>query len=240
MATPLREPAEVMALRLGDDGRIPNNPVLPLLLYHGPLATDGDLAGAFEQLLELNGWGGIWHDGVFRFPHYHSNAHEFLGIARGFVEVRFGGETGRTVTLSAGDIAVLPAGTGHQNLGSSPDLLVIGAYPPGQEDYDLLRGAPEERPAALERIRATALPAKDPIYGDSGPVITHWLGSSTSAGGSRLCSGDRSGPLDRALRFRPGASGRCRWDGVPAGARRSLQRREGRTRESGWTCAVSS
>jgi hypothetical protein len=36
-----------------------------------------------------------------------------LGIARGKGWVRFGGKTGRIFTLKAGDVAILPAGTGH-------------------------------------------------------------------------------------------------------------------------------
>jgi uncharacterized protein YjlB len=179
MAGPVRE-VEPTAHRFADDGAIPNNPTLPFLVYPGAveLAGAADPAAIFEELFAANGWGGSWRDGIFTFPHYHSNAHEVLGIACGSATVRFGGSTGIVLEVRAGDVAVLPAGTGHQNLGASGDLLVVGAYPHGQEDYDLCRGGPSERPRALDNIAHVPLPDADPVYGRPGPLVEQWAATS--------------------------------------------------------------
>ena len=43
----------------------------------------------------------------------------------------------------------------------------MGAYPVGQEDYDLLRGGdPAEVAAARERIATLGVPPQDPVGGD--------------------------------------------------------------------------
>jgi uncharacterized protein YjlB len=161
------------AIRFEDDGAIPNNR-LPFLVYPGAVAVRGaDPAAIFEAIFAANDWRGAWRNGVYPFPHYHSIAHEVLGIARGEARVRFGGAHGRVLTVRPGDVVVIPAGVGHQNLGSSPDLLVVGAYPGGAE-WDLCRGRPEERPRVLENIAKVPLPSADPVYGTDGPLLEHW------------------------------------------------------------------
>ena len=72
--------------------------------------------------------------------------------------------SGNSAHVEAGDVIVIPAGVGHQNLGASPDFHVVGGYPVGQQP-DLLRGNPGERPAADDRIATVPLPSKDPIRG---------------------------------------------------------------------------
>ena len=121
-----------------------------------------------------HGWGhGMWRNGVYDFPHYHATVHEVLGIARGHARVRFGGTTGEELEVVAGDVAVLPAGTGHQRLAASGDLLVIGAYPPAGT-YDLCRATAETRERALATIPRVPLPATDPLYGADGPLVALW------------------------------------------------------------------
>ena len=70
-----------------------------------------------------------------------------------------GGELpgGVEVTVKAGDLAVLPCGTGHCRVSASSDFLVIGAYTLGQE-WDLCRSAPE--PAAVDRMKKLPFPAQ--------------------------------------------------------------------------------
>jgi uncharacterized protein YjlB len=68
---------------------------------------------------------------------------------------------------------LLPAGTGHQCLWASPDLVVIGAYPP-EGRYDLCRGSAAERASALRTIPQVPVPKSDPVYGKNGPLAALW------------------------------------------------------------------
>ncbi len=158
--------AERLLLPRGDDA--PNNPRLPVLLHRGALPA-GDPAAA-EALFARHGWRPAWRDGIYPFLHYHPNAHEALAIARGRVRVRLGGKAGVTLDLEAGDIVVLPAGTGHQNLDHSRDLLVVGAYPPGEEEPEQLRDDPDEIEEARQRIASLADPPADPVTGRPYPT----------------------------------------------------------------------
>lgn len=165
------------SLILSDDGQTPNNPRLPLLLHRAVFdPTRPEPATAAEALFGANGWGGFWRNGIYDFTHYHSTCHEALGVARGWADVRFGGENGETVRLEAGDVAVLPAGTGHKREDASADFLVVGAYPPDQP-YDLIRSGEGGRDAAIIRIAAVPTPATDPVYGADGGLRAYWTKS---------------------------------------------------------------
>ncbi len=155
--------------RFGDDGRIVNSP-LPLLVYRAALPAD---AAAMERVFAANDWSSGWRDGIFAYHHFHSIAHEALGIAAGHAEVMFGGPAGRVVRVAAGDVVVIPAGVGHCNMGQSADLLVVGAYPGGAE-YDIRRGDPAEHDRAKAAVSRVALPSADPVAGPDGPLGRLW------------------------------------------------------------------
>ena len=136
------------------------------------LGKGHDPAAVMEDLFEANGWGDTWRDGIYDYVHYHSRIHEVLGIARGKGRVRFGGSKGRIFTLKAGDVAILPAGTGHQRLSADEDFLVVGAYPP-VGTYDECTEI-KDRPRALKAIPKVPGPREDPVYGGKGPLSKLW------------------------------------------------------------------
>ena len=172
MAEPVNPP-RVLALPLQDDGVIPNSK-FPLLIYQGAVKLPPrDAATVFEELFEANQWGGVWRDGIYTYHHYHSTAHEALGIAAGSATVQFGGERGIKQKLTAGDVVIIPAGVAHKNLGASSDFSVVGAYPAGQE-WDMNYGQKRERPEADQNIARVALPKTDPVYGAEGPLLEQW------------------------------------------------------------------
>ncbi len=160
--------AETLALPPGGErDAIPNNPRLPVLLHRAALPP-GDPAAA-EALFARHGWPPAWRNGIHRHHHYHPEAHEALAIAAGRVRVQLGGGAGPVLDLAAGDVAVLPAGTGHRNLGASADLLVVGAYPAGQRVREFTADAPR-RTEAEAAIRATPDPPCDPVTGRPYPA----------------------------------------------------------------------
>src|ERR1700761_5980929 len=157
-------------LHLKPNGWMPNSS-LPVLLYRNAFPTGKDLTGKMEHLFTANQWPPQWRNGVYDFHHYHSTAHEVLGFAAGHADLVLGGEGGTPVTVHAGDIAVLPAGTGHCRITASDDFLVIGAYPP-DEHWDICRTA--ATPEVFARMRSVSFPASDPVTGAAGALPKLW------------------------------------------------------------------
>jgi uncharacterized protein YjlB len=155
-----------------DDGVFPNS-ALPLLFYRGALAAGSVTPEAMEAMFAAGGWPPAWRSSIFTYHHYHSTAHEALGVAAGEARLMLGGPHGREFDVVAGDVIVIPAGVVHRRLSSSADFLVVGAYPPGQ-DWDLLRGEPGERPQADENIARVPLPRTDPVTGEADPLLMLW------------------------------------------------------------------
>lgn len=154
----------------GDDGRFPNSR-LPLLIY--PAAVEDASPEAMEALFQENAWPPAWRASVYTYHHYHSTAHEVLGVARGWARLMLGGPQGREFEVRAGDVVVIPAGVAHRRLDSGDGFLMVGAYPPGQ-DWDLLRGEPGDRPAADASIATVPLPRTDPVEGPTGALLELW------------------------------------------------------------------
>jgi uncharacterized protein YjlB len=166
---------EPLAFVFADDGLVPNNP-MPLLIYKGAVNVDNaDPETTIEALFGANGWGDMWRNGVYDYPHYHATVHEALGVARGHARVRFGGDAGRELEIVAGDVAILPAGTGHQCISASPDFSVVGAYPPGAK-MQITRPTPDNHAKALKTIPQVKLPKTDPVMGRDGALVRLWNG----------------------------------------------------------------
>ena len=171
---------KIICKMLTDDGQIPNNQKLPLLIY--PNAFDilvHDPVSMCESLFAANGWQGCWRNGIFSYHHYHSTAHEVLGICSGKAKVKFGGRRGIICSISPGDVVIIPAGVGHKNLGASSDLCVLGAYPPNQtpdlrKEMIISNTNERDRLEAIKNIKRVSLPSKDPVYGKNGPLFKYW------------------------------------------------------------------
>jgi len=168
----LRE-SGVETFHLAPHGWVPNNERLPVIVYRHALAPGArDLAQEFSERFEANGWPVQWFDGIFDYHHFHSTAHEVLGVFAGTAELILGGPGGRVLCVHAGDALLLPAGTGHCLLSLAGGFRVAGGYPRGQQ-WDIRREALslEQRRAML----ALPFPASDPLYGAHGPLIERWL-----------------------------------------------------------------
>lgn len=155
------------ALHFAPSGRVPNSG-LPVLLYRAALPA-GSSAADYEARFARHRWTNAWRDGVYPFHHYHSTAHEVLAISAGRATLRLGGEGGQDVAVAAGDVLVLPAGTGHKRIAASEDFQVVGAYPDGR-DWDLIRAdqaSEEDVRRALANIARVPVPEKDPVTGEA-------------------------------------------------------------------------
>src|ERR1044072_48037 len=118
----------VRKIRFSIAADVPNS-ILPVLLYRSVLTPNAAAkTKIFRERFKENGWTGLWTDTIYDYTHFHSNAHEVLGIGEGNVSVRLGGENGSLFRLKAGDMLILPAGVGHRRVGDDRGLKVIGAY----------------------------------------------------------------------------------------------------------------
>ena len=170
------QPMQVETFMLHDDGRVPNNSELALVLYRDAIAPDAATSDVI-RLFARNGWRGAWVNGIYSYHHYHARAHEVLANVGSEVEVQFGGERGPVVCFRPGDVVVIPAGGGHCRLSGGGGLVIVGAYPEGQEDWDLKRADnPADYQRAKGEIARVELPSRDPVTGEWAPLCELWGG----------------------------------------------------------------
>ncbi|MFP7478587.1 cupin domain-containing protein [Terribacillus saccharophilus] len=144
-----------------DDGIYPNNK-LPVLYYKKAF----DQTDTMLEVFHANSWRNSWVNGIFPYHHYHSTAHEVLGVLQGHATVQLGGPDGVQLNISRGDVIVLPAGTAHKRMQQSDDFEVLGAYPDGMS-FDTKTDKPGEYEQALQQIPNVPIPKQDPVTGDS-------------------------------------------------------------------------
>lgn len=154
-------------------GGVPNS-MLPLVIYRDvvPAGTQNP-ADWLEKHFAANRWPPQWRYIIYPFTHFHSDAHELLGVYAGQARVQLGGETGPVLTVKVGDVILIPAGVGHKAIESEDDFMVVGAYPP-DVSADLCRDEPDRLEEVRQRIAQVPLPATDPVTGEQGGITTLW------------------------------------------------------------------
>jgi uncharacterized protein YjlB len=156
----------------GNNLHFPNS-TLPIVIYRNALdIATGDSESVIE-VFKSNNWGDTWTNSVYPIHHYHSTAHEVLGVSAGCAKIQFGGADGIIENLEKGDVVIIPAGVAHKKLGASHNFTVVGAYPAGQH-MDLNYGEEHERPYADQIIARLPLPETDPVYGNDGELMNLW------------------------------------------------------------------
>lgn len=159
----------VKRLFFDDNGKIPNNPSLPVLLY----SIKEQYLSELEKIFQHNNWVNFWYGSVFSYHHFHSNSHEVLAVMRGSASLQLGGPQGKVVHVASGDIILIPAGVGHRLLESDDIFQVMGAYPDSRE-IDLYTGDENDPEVTYRNIHQAALPSLDPFYGEQGPLQNYW------------------------------------------------------------------
>ncbi|KAK1477621.1 hypothetical protein CTAM01_15139 [Colletotrichum tamarilloi] len=165
---------EVECYLLSSNPDAPNSP-LPVIHYRNVLPEPRNEESVTE-FLTRNRWEkrGTW--GHIPIRHFHPNSHECYGIFSGYSTLLIGKineGTGQEISVSTGDVIVLPAGTAHSCLESSEDYRYIGVYPEGCPRWVNEMG---KKPAGTFSpvIRDVGMPKRDPVYGVDGPLMRLW------------------------------------------------------------------
>ncbi|MFC2087358.1 cupin domain-containing protein [Bacteroidota bacterium] len=164
----------IISTVFNDEGIFPNNH-LPVIIYKNTVSlSESSPAHSIQQVFQKNEWGNSWINGLYSMHHYHSTAHEAIGISSGQITVMLGGPVnGKEFNLKKGDVVIIPAGVSHKNVKSSVDFRCVGAYPKGQT-WDMNYRKPGEREKAMEKLKNVELPLTDPVFGTNGQLTKLW------------------------------------------------------------------
>ena len=173
----LPKPREIITGRFVNDGIVPNNPDLPVVICRDVItfgSTDAEETQIFlGDQVSQNDWCCEWFGSVYRRLHYHSTAHEALIVFKGIADLQIGGKSGREFRVYPGDMILIPAGVGHERVFSAFDFIVFGCYPNGQQ-WDMQWGWRKNLADSLIRIAKVPIPKSDPLYGKNGPLRKQW------------------------------------------------------------------
>jgi uncharacterized protein YjlB len=150
-------------------------PQRPLLIYHSCFVDTASPALIESYLNAVGVVEPAWRYTMYRQHHYHSTTHEVLVVSGGAATLCFGGldnATGLVQDVCKGDVIVIPAGVAHALLHDKGGFMMVGSYPVGSHHWDMCTGG--EGRAMFDNIKGLGSFARDPIYGEGGPLNDHW------------------------------------------------------------------
>ncbi|KAK2744171.1 hypothetical protein FQN57_004431 [Myotisia sp. PD_48] len=157
--------------------QIPNTSIQgkPLLIYHTVFDPSSlSLAQIRDHLKKIGAVQPEWTYSMYPTSHYHSTTHEVLCVVEGEARICFGHELNPQrveVTISKGDLIIIPAGVSHRLLEDfTGDFTMLGSYPPSTKHWDMCYGNEDihKTTAIIEKLPWFE---KDPVYGQTGPVL---------------------------------------------------------------------
>jgi uncharacterized protein YjlB len=155
-------------------GGFPNSslhPNWPLFIYHSAFAKSVTVQLIETHLQQIGVVRPAWRYTMYREHHFHSTTHEVLVVYAGAATVCFGGGSNPKKVvhrIEKGDVVVIPAGVAHGMLDADAGFMMVGSYPVDSAQWDLCTGEGDE--VVYARIKALTWFARDPVYGDIGPV----------------------------------------------------------------------